>query len=128
MSVRARTAKPAPTPAKFLADYPAPMRALAERLRRLVSETAPEATERVLPGWKALAFRDPEAGYFCAVLPFKDHVSLLFEHGVELEDPDGILTGDTKRVRWIPIRRPGEIKVRAFRAMILRALVHGATR
>ena len=38
------------------------------------------------------------------VFPHDDRVRLLFEHGRELPDPDGILEGDAKQVRWVTVR------------------------
>ncbi|HEX2250672.1 MAG TPA: hypothetical protein VHH32_10000, partial [Gemmatimonadales bacterium] len=53
------------TPEQFLASYPPEISALAERLRNLVLETVPTASEQVYQGWKALGYRDPQSGYFC---------------------------------------------------------------
>jgi len=127
---RARTRGPATTLTadQLLARYSPGIRALTERLRKLVRSTAPEAVERVYPGWRGLGYRDREAGFFCGIFPFRDHVSIVFQHGTELEDPDDILVGDTKRVRWVPIRAARDLRLRPLRAMIVRALIHGATR
>lgn len=128
MAARPRTGAAVRTPDQLLSDYPPAIRTLAQQLRRLVRDTAPAANERVYPGWRALGFHDPEAGYFCGIFPFQDHVRFLFEHGAALEDPDGILTGHTQQVRWVEVRSARDIRARVLRAMILRALLHGATR
>ena len=44
----------------------------------------------------------------CAVFPRADEVLLAFERGVELEDPDGLLEGDGRTVRWDRVTTPGE--------------------
>ena len=127
---RARRKEPATTLTadELIARYSPGIRALTERLRKLVRETAPDATERVYPGWRGFGYRDREAGFFCGVFPFRDHVSIVFQHGTELEDPEDILVGDTKRVRWVPMKTTRDLRLRPLRAMIVRALIHGATR
>ena len=79
---------PALTPEQLLARYSPGIRALAASLRRLVCVTVPEASEYVNAGWGALGYRHPEAGYFCGVFPFADHVKLLFEHGADVSYHD----------------------------------------
>lgn len=114
------------TPEQFLAAYPPAMRAIAERLRRLVRETVPTASEHVYPGWKALGYRDPQSGYFCGIFPQADHVRVLFEHGAALPDPDHILTGGTRQVRYIEVRDLDEIPVGPVQRLLRAALIHGA--
>jgi hypothetical protein len=110
----------------FLAKYPDYVRALAERLRQLVLRTVPTASEHVYLGWKALGYRDPQSGYFCGIFPQADHVRLLFEHGAALPDPDGLLTGTTRQVRYVEIRAAEDLRVEAIQRLLRAALVHGA--
>jgi hypothetical protein len=114
--------------AAILAGVPPRSRTLAQRLRRLVRETAPTAAERGYPGWRGIGYRDPQSGYVCGIFPQADHVRLVFERGVELPDPDGLLEGEGTQVRHVTIRRAADIRTRALRRLIGAALAQGAAR
>jgi hypothetical protein len=118
-------------PEAFLAGYPEPMREIAEALRALVHRAVPEATERVRPGWRLIGYDLPvgrRSVYFAYVAPEPEHVHLGFEHGVLMDDPDGVLLGAgiTKQVRWLTLRRRDEIREAAF-AELVREAVRAAT-
>lgn len=127
MSKHKTRSNDAPTAEQFLAAYPASIRMIAERLRRLVCDTVPTASEHVYPGWRALGYRDPQSGYFCGIFPQQDHVRLLFEHGAALPDPDGILTGATRQVRYVAVRDAAAIPVGSVQRLLRAALIYGAT-
>jgi hypothetical protein len=100
-------------PEALLADYPEPMRRIAEALRGIVGRAMPGAIERVRPGWRLIGY-DVQSGrrsaYFCYVAPEHEHVHLGFEHGVLMRDPAGMLLGAgiTRQVRWVTLR-PGDV-------------------
>ena len=114
---------------ELLAQHPAAVRSLVMELRALVREVLPGLTEKVLPGWHALGFRDAEAGHLCALFPFDDRVQLVFEHGARLPDPSGVLERrDLKQTRYftgVPGRpRPDD----ALAGLLVAALHHGRLR
>ncbi|HEX2079771.1 MAG TPA: DUF1801 domain-containing protein [Longimicrobium sp.] len=112
----------------ILAPLSADVRALAEEIRGLVRKTVPEAEERANPGWVSIGYHDAQSGYFCGIFPRPPAVRLLFEHGAALPDPDGLLAGRTKQVRWIDLH-PGEpIPRDGIRRLVEAALLHGAVR
>lgn len=122
------TKQAAVTPESILARSRPDVRALAEALRTLIRTTIPSAEERAYPGWGALGYRDEHSGYFCGIFPGADEVRLAFEHGAALADPDGLLTGNTKQVRYV-VMRPGERIPRAGIVRLLNAAIaHGAVR
>src|SRR5687768_10871958 len=98
------------TPDAILARHTPAIRALAERLRALVRRTVPEAAERANAGWHSLSYHHPSAGYFCGIFPQADDVLLAFEFGVLLPDPDGLLEGEGKQVRYVRLRRASAIR------------------
>jgi hypothetical protein len=113
MASRRRGAvRPGPAPAgeraALLADHTPEVVAAAEWLRALVLDALPDAGERVYRGWHGFGYHHPEAGYVCAVFPRADEAMLAFERGVLLDDPHGLLRGDGRTVRWVPVRAPGE--------------------
>lgn len=77
---------------ELLADHTAPVVALVGELRAIVLDEVPDAIERVHPGWHAIGFHHPWAGYLGGIFPRQAHVELLFEHGRALPDPTGFLT------------------------------------
>src|SRR5688572_13820156 len=100
-------------------DVPEPVRDYLEQshpqvfdlvlwVRRAVLDAEPDLTERVYRGWDGLGYRHPDAGYVCAIYPRADEVQLLFEHGVRLDDPHGILEGTGTQTRFIPVRQPAD--------------------
>lgn len=100
-------------PEAFLAGYPDDIRELADVLRGVVRRAAPDAVERVRPGWRLIGY-DLPAGrrgvYFAFVAPEPLHVHLGFEHGVFMADPDRMLEGAhlrLKKVRFTTFR-PGD--------------------
>lgn len=114
--------KPSLTPEKLLEHYPPGIQALTGQLRRLVMAAVPEASEHVNAGWCAIAYRHPDAGYFCGLFPFSDHVKLLFEHGVELDDPAGLLEGDGRQVRYIAMRKLADTRKRGIKPLLIAAV------
>jgi hypothetical protein len=98
------------TLADLLSDYPPPMQDIAGKLREIILAIAPDALEKANRTWRSVSFRDKQVGYFCGIFPFEDHVDLIFEFGVLLPDPNGILLGDAKQVRYL--RYTGDKKIR----------------
>lgn len=106
----------------ILRDHKPEVRANAERLRSLVRETVPEAVESAHALWHSIHFNHPRVGYFCGLFPQEDSVNLLFEYGVLLPDPTGILVGDAKQVRYVPIAEESDIQEDAMRKLLLAAV------
>ena len=103
-------------PEALLEDFPAPMQAIAQRLRDVVTQAIPEALERVRPGWRLIGYDLPigkRLVYFAFVLPEDVHVHLGFGHGWAMRDPHRMLhgAGITKRVRWLTFVAGDEIDV-----------------
>ena len=101
---------------------------LTQRLRGFLRAEVPTAVERVYWGWCALGYRDPQAGYFCGLFPYKDHIRLYFEHGAALPDPGGVLSGETRQTRYIPLHPGEDIPEAPLRALLHAALLHGSVR
>lgn len=96
-------------PELLLDGYPGPMRAIAERLRVIVRRAAPEAIEKVRPGWRLIGYDVPigrRTAFFAWVVPQYEHVHLGFPHGVVMHDPGGKLAGAgvTLQARWLTFR------------------------
>ena len=99
-------------PEAFLTSYPPPIMALGQRLRWVVKRAAPDAIERVRPGWRLIGYDLPvkrQGVFFAWVWPELEHVHLGFPHGVLMDDALGELKGDgiTKKARWLTYE-PGD--------------------
>ncbi len=113
--------------AEILAGHAPEVRALAERLLALVRDALPaDAREVAYPGWHGIGFRDPRAGYVGGVFPLEDRVRVLLERGVELDDPEGVLTGDGRQVRVVELRPGDRVPEDALRGLLHQALALGA--
>lgn len=106
----------------LLAPHTPAVRALVERLRHLVKRSVPEATEAAQPSWHSLNYRHPSQGYFCGIFPVTQGVKLVFEFGVLLPDPAGLLQGEGKQVRFVHLHRSSDIRVKALQGLIRAAL------
>jgi hypothetical protein len=120
--LKKKTAVPGLTPQDILADSSPEVRHLAGQLRSLIRETVPLAEERAYPGWRAIGFRHPTVGYFCGLFPVPEGVDLAFEFGVLLPDPNGLLDGNGKQVRYVRIRRQEHIQVEPIQALLNAAI------
>ena len=116
-------AKTTLTAEALLADFPPAVRAIAAKVRAIVNDVLPGAEERVLPGWRAIAFRSPEAGHVCALFPYAAEVRLYFEHGSSLRDGEGIEYGDTPLSRYAIFRRAADVKVGTLAPAVMQAFL-----
>ncbi len=94
-------------PEDILEPFSPEIVALVDELRGMVRKTDPEFVEAGYPGWKAVAFRHPVAGYVRGAFPFDDRVRFLLEHGIQLDDAAAILQGATRQTRHVDLR-PGQ--------------------
>lgn len=97
----------------FLADYAPPLVAIAERLRAIVTDTVPDAIERVRVGWRLIGYDLPgrrNGAIFAWVWLEPEHVHLGFPYGVHMADPAGVMNGAgvTKLARWLTYA-PGDM-------------------
>lgn len=118
------------TASQLLAEFPAPVQALMHNLRKVVVRAVPTAAEHVYPGWRAIGFRDAQAGYFCGLFPRRDGVRIVFERGAELDDPDALFSAGEhlRQVRTIDLGLGDHLRLDALVAMLRRAVLHGSTR
>jgi hypothetical protein len=85
----------------LLAGLPEGIHDLFHGLVGLIVEVRPDLSARVRLGWRSVNFRHPQAGFVCALFPHPDRVSLVFEHGRQLSDPEGLLEGNGRQVRFV---------------------------
>jgi hypothetical protein len=98
-------------------------RAIANRLRSIITATIPEATERVRVGWRVIGFDlrvGRRSGFFAWIFPEREHVHLGFPQGVLIADPDGRLDGAgiTKRARWLTYTSVDEVDEAEVRQLV----------
>ena len=110
------------TPEEILTGHTPEVRELCEALRSLVRAEVPEAIEVAYPSWHGIGYHHPRCGYFCAIFPMKDTIKLGFEFGVLLPDPEGMLTGDGRQIRYVNIHWQADIRAEAIRQLIQAAL------
>jgi hypothetical protein len=106
----------------ILANHSPQVRKLVERLRRIIRDAVPSASEAAHAVWHSINYRHPKSGYFCGIFPQHDSVNLVFEFGALLPNPDGLLDGDGKQVRNVRIKNDEDIRVRALEKLILAAI------
>jgi hypothetical protein len=99
--------QPERIPAEALLEgYAPPLREIAEHLRSIVMGAAPDAIERVRPGWRLIGYDLPvrrHGVFFAWVWPEPEHVHLGFPNGVLMDDPGEVMKGRgvTKKARWL---------------------------
>lgn len=116
---------PVPTPEEFLADYPLELVELAQCLRTIIRQTVPNVLERVYPGWRLIGYRvtvEKKDVYFGFIAPSHERLLLGFEWGILAHDPAGLLQGDGKQVRYVPVAGTENIREPEFRALIVEAI------
>ena len=122
MTSRSQANKNHITAEDIVANHSPEVRRLVERLRTLITETVPPATEHPYPVWHSIGYRHPQQGYFCGIFPQQDQVKVGFEYGLLLPDPEGLLQGSGKRVRYMHVLNLGELKEDALKALLLAAI------
>ncbi|HET6754792.1 MAG TPA: DUF1801 domain-containing protein [Jiangellaceae bacterium] len=88
----------------LLAEHNGEVADLTRRLRAAVLTGRPELTEKIYLGWYGVGLHHPDKGYVAALFPRADEVHVGFEHGADLPDPDGLLQGDGRQVRYLVFR------------------------
>ena len=97
-------------------------------MRRLVKDIILEAEERTYPGWRAIGYRHPEAGYIGTIFLHPHMVKLGFEHGAKLPGPDGLLKPGPsagKQVRYLEIVEEGDVDADVIQQLIEAAVELG---
>jgi hypothetical protein len=119
------THRPLPALIKFLKPYNADIRNLALELRTLVLEELAPCYENIYDAYSAVAIgfgtSDRLRDGILHIAVYTKHVNLGFNQGATLDDPKGILLGDGKQIRHIPIKTSEDIKRPAVRSYIRRA-------
>jgi hypothetical protein len=110
------------TPEHILTGHTPEVREICERLRSLVRNAVPEASEAAYPTWHGIGYRHPQSGYFCAIFPHHNQVKLGFEYGILLPDPEGLLSGKGKQVRYVLISQLADIRPEAINDLIHAAI------
>lgn len=95
---------------------------LVQSLRRLIAETVPDAVELAYPVWKGIGYHHGTSGYFCAIFPQASGVKLGFEFGVLLPDPDRVLVGAGRQVRYVVIQDKSQVPAGAIKRLLTDAL------
>jgi hypothetical protein len=107
---------------KLLVNNEPQAQALALELRELIRRILPKSQEKIYKGWGVAdyGFGAPGRG-FLTIGPQKRYVNLYFMHGVDLEDPQGLLEGTGQRLRHVKIRSSAELKNPALHALVRQA-------
>lgn len=108
----------------FLDGLPVEVRELVAALRKVIRRTIPEAEESIL--WDGLSYHRPEIGgrvkgAVCQINAKRGQVRLDFIHGINLADPRGLLQGDQKSKRFVPINTIADAEQPAIEALIREA-------
>jgi uncharacterized protein DUF1801 len=115
----------------FLKGYSPQVREIAVKAREVILSVAPDATEKVYPGWKVIQYAKGAdmKSVFAAISPQRERVNLGLANAVDLADPDGLLEGDGKAIRHLKLTSADAAGAPAVRELVrgaLQALRNGA--
>lgn len=92
---------------------------IAERLRRVVKDAAPKASEVIKWGMPVFEHK----GLLCYIQSANGYVKLgFYEQGIYLSDPDGLLEGTGEAMRHVKVRASKDIRAGLFAAWVKRAV------
>ena len=104
----------------FLESYPPDVCDLVWKLRALVFEVIPNVQELVDASDQMIGYglSTNWADIMCVIAPYSSNVILMFGKGSELRDPEGMLKGTEKHVRYIKIVEASDIQAPDVRTLI----------
>lgn len=109
----------------FIDKFDAPSAALIGELRATLRRRLPDAVEMVWDNYNFLVFgygpADRPRDYVVSLAAAANGVSLSFNHGAELQDPDRVLQGSAKVNRFIRLPSADTLARPEVDAMITRA-------
>ena len=92
---------------KRITTFPEEVQDIVLEIRSLVAEIAPEATEKFHSKGMSYFFKErggPVSAGICGISIYRDQVSLSFTHGAFIDDPKGLLVGNTKAKKYLEIK------------------------
>lgn len=106
--------------AQILGGHTPDVITLVTSLREVVHNAVPKLREEGKTGWGNIIYK--KRGVVCAVMPYKNYVSLHFYKGTSLSDPNHLLEGSGKALRHIKIHKPEDIQVDILTQLIQEAV------
>jgi hypothetical protein len=110
----------------FFAKYTPAIEAQLHEARRRLRAMFPRGFELVFDNYNAVVCgfspteRNTDA--FISIAGYPKWVTLFFLHGIELDDPQGLLEGAGKQIRSIRLKTPDDIAAPAVAALIAQAI------
>lgn len=105
---------------EYIDQFDPVFRDILLRLRALIYEVVPDATEAIK--WHMPTFSLHKS--VCYIAGFKHHVTFAFFDGKMLKDPDGLLLGTGKHMKYLKFKNLNELdeeRLRLLRLWILEA-------
>ena len=106
---------PNPEVEAYINHFDAPLGDIIVRLRELIYEVVPEATEEIK--WGVPTFNLKKT--VCYIAGFKQHVTFAFYDGKMLKDPDGLLRGTGKHMKYTKFKSLQDLDEKRLRLWIL---------
>jgi AcrR family transcriptional regulator len=100
----------------FLAVHSLEIQVRLHEVRDLLLATVPGADERIITGWKCLAYANN--GLFAYIKPARRAVTLGFHRGIDLDVPNQLLEGRGRRERYVTLPLQGPLPVARLEDMI----------
>jgi hypothetical protein len=107
--------KPDPGVEDYIDQFDPEFRNILLRLRALIYEVVPDATEGIK--WRMPTFSLHKA--ICYIAGFKHHVTFAFFNGRMLKDPEGLLLGTGKHMKYLKFKSMDELDEQRLRLWIL---------
>ena len=109
---------------RLVATYPASTQALINATRAALLKAFPRAAESVDTKARLLAYSYGPGykGTVATLILSKAGVKIGIPYGAELADPAGLLTGEGKVHRHVPIETAAQLKGSALEALLMAAL------
>lgn len=112
---------------KIIVQYPLPVQELALSTREFILKLMPEAFEVCWLGMKTIGYGTgpkKNTDHFSWLIFAQGHVSLGFNYGSELPDPQGILEGSGKMYRHVKIRELADLEKPGLKEMMRFAMTY----
>lgn len=114
----------------LLAKYPQEVQALATAARTLLESQLPDVTESVdmSAGLIGFGYGPGYKGLVCTLIMSRNGVKLGIVRGVELPDPNGLMSGSGKVHRHVALRSAADLNRPGLKALLRNALKAWRTR